>query len=86
MQGSLSPCPFCDGQGLITFAGGPAVEPCTECGGVGQIFSDPTYRGVFAALLRQKGVLLDADMRLLLLALAEIDRRLQRLEDASRER
>jgi hypothetical protein len=85
VRGSLSPCPFCDGQGLLTFERGPEVEPCTECKGTGRVYGDPMFRGLFAELLRQKGVFLDADMRLLLLGLDALDQRLEALEvDASR--
>jgi hypothetical protein len=81
--GRLSPCPFCDGQGLLTFESGPAVEPCKECSGAGQLFSDGDYRGLFAALLREKGVFLDKDVRLMLLGLAALERRVQALEAES---
>ena len=81
--GRLSPCPFCDGQGLLAFERGPVVEPCQECSGAGRIFSDADYRGLFAELLRDKGVFLDKDMRLLLLGLASLERRLDAIEAAS---
>jgi hypothetical protein len=81
VRGSLSPCPFCDGQGLLTFERGPEVEPCTECKGTGRVYSDPAYKGLFAELLRQKGLFLAADMRLLLLGLDALDERLGALED-----
>jgi hypothetical protein len=84
-SGRLSPCPFCDGQGLLTFERGPAVEPCKECSGSGRTFSDADYRGLFAELLRDNGVFLDKDMRLLLLGLDALDRRLHALEAASRD-
>ncbi len=75
---------MCDGRGLVTFDRGPAVEPCTQCAGTGRIFSDRDYRGLFSALLRESGVFLDADMRLLLVGLEALDRRLQVVEDAVR--
>ena len=81
VRGSLSPCPFCDGQGLLTFERGPEVEPCTDCNGTGRVYSDEAYRGLFAELLRQKGVFLDPEMRLLLLGLDALDTRLRVLED-----
>jgi hypothetical protein len=81
VRGSLSPCPLCDGQGLLTFERGPEVEPCTECNGTGRVYSDRTYKGLFAELLKQKGIFLDADMRLLLLGLDALDERLRALED-----
>lgn len=83
--GFLSPCPICGGQGLLTFERGPSVEPCGDCAGTGRIYSDAGYRGLFTALLRERGVFLDADMRLLLVGLAALDRRLQVIEDTSRE-
>jgi len=73
--GALRPCPFCQGEGLVTFESGPAVEPCRECRGAGRLYSDPDFRGVFEALLREKGVFLDREMRLLLLALDALDAR-----------
>jgi len=82
----LSPCPFCDGQGLVTFERGPAVEPCRECLGAGRIYADPSFKGVFAALLSEKGVFLDRDMRLLLTALDALDRRVGELEQTERSR
>ncbi len=81
VRGRLSPCPSCGGRGLLTFERGPGVEPCTVCLGAGRVYSDPDLRGVFAALLEEKGVLLEADMRLLLLGLDAIDRRVAALED-----
>jgi hypothetical protein len=60
------------------------VEPCRECRGSGRTYDDPTYRGLFGELLREKGVLLDADIRLLLLALEALDARVADLEDANR--
>jgi hypothetical protein len=60
------------------------VEPCRECNGSGRTYDDPTYRGLFSELLREKGVLLDADIRLLLLGLEALDTRVADLEDASR--
>jgi hypothetical protein len=64
----------------LTFEHGPAVEPCRECGGAGRIYSDPGLRGLFSELLRDKGVFLDRDMRLLLLGLESLDRRIQAVE------
>jgi hypothetical protein len=84
VRGSLSPCPFCEGRGLLTFERGPEVEPCTECNGTGRLYTDPTLRGLFAELLRQKGVFLDADMRLLLLGLDALDERLAAVEAEAR--
>jgi hypothetical protein len=81
MRGRLGPCPSCDGQGLLAFDRGPGVEPCTECNGTGRVYSDPTYRGLFAELLRQRGSSLDPDTRLILLGLDALDRRLRALED-----
>lgn len=83
-MGRLSACPFCEGRGLLTFESGPAVEPCRECDGSGQIYDDPAYRGLFSELLREKGVLLDADIRLLLLGLEALEARLTELEAAIR--
>ena len=81
-MGRLSACPSCAGKGLLTFESGPAVEPCRECNGSGRIYDDPAYRGLFTELLREEGVLLDEDMRLLLLGLEALDVRLSKLEDA----
>ena len=83
-RGSLSPCSSCGGQGLLTFESGPEVEPCTDCQGTGRVYSDRTLKGLFAELLKQKGVLLDPDMRLLLIGLDALDRRVQGLEDDKR--
>ena len=83
-RGRLSPCSSCGGQGLLTFETGPAVEPCTDCRGTGRVYSDSTLRGLFAEMLRQKGVLLDPDMRLLLVGLDALDERVQALEDDER--
>ena len=82
----LGSCPFCGGQGLQTYETGPAVEPCSECRGTGRTYDDPRFRGVFRALLNEKGVLLDRDMRLLLLALDALDERVGVLEDESQPR
>lgn len=71
---------------MLAFERGPEVEPCRECAGTGRQYSEPGYRGMFDALLREKGVLLDPDMRLLLLALDALDRRLTTLEEAFRSR
>jgi hypothetical protein len=81
LGGGLSPCPFCEGRGLATFDRGPEVEPCSECKGTGRLYSDESFKGIFAALLKEKGVFLDADMRLLLLSLDALDQRLVTLED-----
>ena len=83
LPGRLSPCPFCNGQGLVAFDRGPEVEPCSECKGIGRLYSDASFRGIFAELLREKGVFLDADMRLLLLGLDAVDRRLSTIEDST---
>jgi hypothetical protein len=84
LQHSLSPCPFCDGQGLLRFENGPDVEPCVECSGTGRLYSDPQFSGLFDALVREKGVFLDADMRLLLVGLAALERRIAAVEAAQR--
>ncbi len=68
----------------MTFDRGPAVEPCTRCAGTGRSFSDPEYRGLFTSLLRESGVFLEADMRLLLVGLEALDRRLQVVEETIR--
>lgn len=82
MRGGLGDCPFCEGRGVLAFETGPEVEPCRECSGTGRTYSDPRYRGLFEAILREKGVLLDPDMRLLLLGLAALDERVAMLEEA----
>jgi hypothetical protein len=64
----------------MTYESGPSVEPCRECNGAGRLPSDPGFRGTFGALLREKGVFLDRDMRLLLLALDKLDERLAAVE------
>lgn len=86
MRGGLDACPFCEGRGVLTFERGPGVEPCTECAGTGRTYSEPEYRGLFEAIMRDRGVLLDPDMRLLLLGLDALDKRLTALEEASRLR
>ena len=80
-MGRLSACPFCEGKGLLTFESGPAVEPCRECRGSGRIYDDPGYRGLFSEMLRE-GVLLDADIRLLLIGLEALEARIGNVEDA----
>ncbi len=84
LQHSPSPCPFCDGRGLLRFESGPEVEPCTECRGTGRLYGDPEFRGLFDALVREKGIFLDADMRLLLVGLAALERRVAAIESAQR--
>ena len=79
-MGRLTPCPFCEGAGLLTFDSGPAVEPCGECRGTGRIYSDVEYRGLFDELLRERGVFLEADMRLLLMGLRALEARLEKIE------
>ena len=74
----LTPCPFCDGKGAQAFETGPPVELCSQCGGTGRLVRD--WRGMFAALAADKGVFLDADMRLLLAALADLEERVVALE------
>jgi hypothetical protein len=72
-------CPICGGSGLATFEGaGPSVEPCTSCRGTGRLIDD--LATAFTELLREKGVMLDRDMRLLLLALEALESRVRRLE------
>ncbi len=79
-MGGLSPCPFRDGRGIVTFERAPEVEPCTECRGSGRLYTDAEYRGVFDALLHEKGIFADRDLRLLLLGLSALERRLSELE------
>ena len=76
---------MCQGKGLLTFERGPAVEPCRECRGAGRTYNDSTYRGLFSELLREKGIFLDSDVRLMLLGLEALDMRIAALEDASRD-
>ena len=71
-------CPFCKGTGAETFDTGPAVEICTQCRGTGRLLG--SRRRVFASLLEEKGVFLDAEMRLLLVALADLEERIDGLE------
>lgn len=84
MPGGLGICPFCHGRGVAAFERGPEVEPCAECAGTGRTYGEPGYRGLFDAIMRDRGVLLDPDMRLLLIGLDALDRRLAALEDALR--
>lgn len=84
MPGGLGVCPFCEGKGVLAFDRGPEVEPCGECGGTGRTYGEPRYRGLFEAIIRDRGVLLDPDMRLLLLGLDALDRRVAALENAAR--
>ena len=44
------------------------------------MFSDPQYRGVFAAMIGEGGALLDPQWRLLLEALDALDNRVRALE------
>lgn len=75
----MTRCPFCEGTGLALFEGaGPSVEICSECDGTGRLLSEK--RGVFRELMREKGVMLTTEMRLLLVALDELERRLDELE------
>ncbi|HEY7381788.1 MAG TPA: hypothetical protein VH572_11290 [Gaiella sp.] len=83
-MGVLPECPFCGGAGAVAFETGPAVEPCSECRGTGRLVA--RWHGVFAALLHEKGVLLDTEMRLLLVALDELEQRVDALDRSSRER
>lgn len=72
-------CPICSGSGLATFeGGGPSVEQCTSCKGTGRTIDD--LGSAFRVLLREKGVMLDRDMRLLLLALEALEGRVSELE------
>jgi len=74
----LPECPFCKGTGAETFETGPAVEICSQCRGTGRLLG--SRRKVFASLLDEKGVFLDVEMRLLLVALAELEERLDAIE------
>ena len=80
-DGRLAPCPECGGEGLIRFETGPAVEPCRACSGTGRTYTYPDMRGVFAALIREKGSFLDKDVRLLLVGLDALEARVRRLEE-----
>jgi hypothetical protein len=77
---SLAVCTECGGKGAIGFDRGPAAEPCTRCRGTGRMFSDPEYRGVFAAMISEGGVFVDPQWRLLLEALNALDKRVWELE------
>jgi hypothetical protein len=74
----LPHCPFCRGAGVVAFDAGPVVELCAECRGTGRVVT--RWRGVFAGLVQEKGVLLDTEMRLLLVALDELEKRVDLLE------
>lgn len=84
MPGGLGVCPFCEGIGVVAFERGPEVEPCSDCRGTGRTYGEPEYRGLFEAIMRDRGVLLDPDMRLLLLGLDALDKRLAALENDAR--
>lgn len=74
----LAECPVCGGTGAATYETGPAVEICSRCRGSGRLVGD--CRGVFGELLLERGVLLSTDMRLLLVALDELEQRVDRLD------
>ena len=82
-EGRLLPCGECGGEGLLRFERGPAVEPCRACSGTGWTYTGDGYRGMFAALIEEKGVLLDRDVRLLLVGLDALERRVRELEPAA---
>jgi hypothetical protein len=63
---------------VVTFDTGPAVELCSECRGTGRVVT--RWHGVFAGLVKEKGVLLDSEMRLLLVALDELEQRVDALQ------
>ena len=85
-MGHLWMCPICEGQGTVVFESGPAAEPCTSCDGTGQCYSDPELRGLFEAMIEDRGVMLDPAMRLLLNGLAALDARVASLERELRRR
>ena len=74
----LPSCPFCNGAGAQTFETGPPVELCSHCDGTGRLVGE--WNGIFAALLDEKGVFLESDMRLLLAALARLEARVDAIE------
>ena len=65
---------------MITFERGPSVEACPRCRGAGRVYGDPSFRGVFAAMIAERGIFLDPDLRLLLEALNALDERVCRVE------
>jgi hypothetical protein len=79
-EGRLLPCAACSGEGLLQFERGPGVEPCRACSGTGRTYTGERYRGVFAAMIREKGAFLDRDVRLLLVGLDALERRVRELE------
>jgi hypothetical protein len=79
-DGRLLPCAECGSEGLLQFERGPAVEPCRACSGTGRTYTGERYRGVFAAMIDEKGTFLDRDIRLLLVGLDALDRRVSELE------
>jgi hypothetical protein len=78
----LGTCPQCQGAGAVGFETGPAAEPCTGCKGTGRTYSEQDWRGVFRAMIDEKGVLLDPEWRLLLEGLAALESRVAALEVA----